>query len=87
MTSLTQYVFNFGQNQRVMTFNRYSVIDVVETAPVFLYSVLKLLGFLSVGYASVTFKINTIDQMFSVKKRNQKSKNGPSYWKELTTCQ
>ena len=72
-----------SQNQRVMTFTRHSVIDVVTTEPVFLFSVFKLLG--SMSCAIINFKINAIIQIFMVKRRkNKKKKYGLM---KLTTCQ
>ena len=69
----------------MVTFTRHSVIDVVTTVPVFLFSVFKLLGSMSVGCAMINFKINAIIQMFTVKRRkNKKKKYGLM---KLTTCQ
>ena len=75
----TEFIFNLSQNQRVMTFTRHSVIDVVTTAPVLLYGVFSLLGLLSVNFANLNFKINAIIQMYTVWKRKNKNKNKKNY--------
>ena len=82
----TEYMFNLSQNQRVVTFTRHSVIDVVTTVPVFLYGVLRLLGFLSVSCSVLNFKINAIIQMYTVWRRKNKNKKKNSRM-SLTTSQ
>ena len=80
--------FILSQNQRVITFTRHSVIDVVTTVPVFLFSVFKLLGSMSVSCAIINFKINAIIQMFTVKRRKNNNKKKKKYGlMKLTTSQ
>ena len=79
-------MFNLSQNQRVVTFTRHSVIDIVTTVPVFLYGVLRLLGFLSVSCSVLNFKINAIIQMYTVWRRKNKNKKKYSRM-SLTTSQ
>ena len=69
----------------MVTFTRYSVIDILQTAPVFVLALLRSLKSSSLGISAFNFKLNAINELFLAKKReNKRSKYGRV---SLTTCQ
>ena len=70
----------------MVTFTRYSVIDVLQTAPVFILTLLRFLKSSTpvFGFSTFNFKLNAISKLFVAKKRkNKKNKFGSV---NLTTC-
>jgi hypothetical protein len=77
--------FGLSQNKRLVTFTRYSVIDVLQTAPVFVLLLFRSLKSSSLGISTFNLKLSAINEMFLAKKRNnERSKYGRV---TLTTCQ
>ena len=68
----TAYAFIQSQSQRVITFTRYSVIDVIQVAPVLIFSVLRFLQASSSSFSDFNLKFNTINKLFTVKKLKNK---------------
>ena len=59
---------------RVVTFTRYSVIEVITITPVFLFTVLNFLRTLTASCSENNFIINALSKSYTVKKRKNKKK-------------
>ena len=64
---------------RLVTFTHYSVLDVMTTTPVFLFGLLNLLRTIIAGLSSISFKINALSKIYTVKKRKSKKNKKKKY--------
>ena len=84
----SQYGFTLSQNQRVVTYTHQSIMDFIQIAPVFLFTVFKFLRSMSDRFSVFNFKIDAINKLFTVKKRKNRKKNKKKYGSmKLTTSQ
>jgi hypothetical protein len=66
----TSILFNLSQNQRKVIFTRYSVLDVLQTAPLLIFTFFRFMSVVSSNFSDFSFKLSIINDMYLTKKQN-----------------
>ena len=65
LVNKTIFSFTLSLNQRMVTYTRYSVTNVLQNVPVLLLTILRFMTTSSAGFSRFNFKLTAITNMYS----------------------